>query len=130
MNANDEKLKGILAKFAEEYTFEGYDLVSPETHGVCDDTPLHSAAAGNEVELLRDLMPYVTNIDVIGDIGLTPLAAAALHGNVDAVEYLLSCGADPFIKSEDGRSALDFMRANPEFERLVAVVEAGVSPGR
>lgn len=126
MNARDEKLQKILSKFAEEYTFEGCDLVSPETHGVCDDTPLHSAAAGNEVDLLRELMPYVTSIDVIGDIGLTPMAAAALHGNVEAVEYLLSCGADPFMEAEDGWSVLDFMKAKPGFERLIVLVEAGI----
>lgn len=125
MNVNDENLRRVLASFSDEYTFEGFELTAPESHGVCGDTPLHSAAFGNNVDMLKKLMPYVTNIDVAGDLGLTPMGSAALHGSVEAVEYLLACGANPFVRDEDGATVVELMRIRPGFESLIERIVSG-----
>jgi hypothetical protein len=62
--------------------------------GAYEDTPLH-VVYYNDVALRSALMPFVTNIDVRGDLDLTPLASAVAHGAVAAAAYLLWCGADP-----------------------------------
>ncbi|WP_313418911.1 ankyrin repeat domain-containing protein [Stenotrophomonas sp.] len=125
MIPDDQRLKETLSKFADEYTFEGYILTAPESPGVCGDTPLHVAAMKNKVDLLSEMMPYVTNVDVAGDMNLTPMAAAAMFGNVEAAGYLLSCGADPFIRDEFGDLVLDKMKLKAGFEELVASIESG-----
>jgi ankyrin repeat protein len=97
----------------------------PESHGIDDDTPLHVAAFNNDVELLKGLMPFVTNIDVLGDIGLTPMANAVINEGFEAVVYLLSCGADPMILDEVGDSVLEIMKRRPVFNELVEQIESG-----
>lgn len=124
MNAVDPELKRLLARFDECHTFEGCELTSPESHGIDDDTPLHIAAFNNDVDLLKELMPFVTNIDVLGDIGLTPMANAVISESLEAVVYLLSCGADPMILDEVGDSVLDIMKMRPVFNQLVEQIES------
>ncbi|KUO98866.1 hypothetical protein AR274_22720 [Stenotrophomonas maltophilia] len=81
------------------------------------------------MELLKGLMPFVTNIDVLGDIGLTPMANAVINEGFEAVVYLLSCGADPMILDEVGDSVLEIMKRRPVFNELVEQIESG-SPGK
>lgn len=129
MSATDPELKRLLARFDDYHTFEGCELTCPESHGIDDDTPLHVAAFNNDVELLKGLMPFVTNIDVLGDIGLTPMANAVINEGFEAVVYLLSCGADPMILDEVGDSVLEIMKRRPIFNELVEQIESGM-PGR
>lgn len=124
MSAISPRLLEILSKFDDGYTFEGFDLICPESHGVDGDTPLHIAAFNNDVDLLRELMPYVTNVDVIGDIGLTPLSSAVIHGSLEAAIYLLACGADFSVPDEEGDSALDMMKMRPLFQDIVRKIES------
>jgi ankyrin repeat protein len=42
--------------------------------------------------------------------GLSPLMSAASGGHTDIVRYLLSQGADPALKDENGKTALDYAR--------------------
>lgn len=72
---------------------------------------LHSAAfAGNvsEIKLILDKSVHAINYQT--SIGLTPLMLAALGGHLEAVDYLLEIGADPFIIdfSEQGMSAKNY----------------------
>ncbi len=78
----------------------------------------------NDVALLSALMPFVTNIDVRGDLDLTPLASAVAHGSVAAAAYLLWCGADPHARNELDRTPLEMMCQDPKFDGVVRIVDA------
>ncbi len=46
--------------------------------------------------------------------GNTPLGVAALYGKTEIVRYLLSAGADPFIRNNDGRPPFGLAGDNPD----------------
>jgi len=51
-----------------------------------------------------------------GDFGYTPLHRAILDGNIDQVEDLLAEGADPYIRTNGGHTALAFARLEGQNE--------------
>ena len=90
--------------------------------------PLHYAASHNGsaaaamVELLLEHHAY---IDAESPNGSTPLMMAARYGDIRALGLLLSSGADPTLRNEQGLTALDFARAakrNDAVERLERAV--------
>ncbi len=78
----------------------------------------------NDVALLSALMPFVTTIDVRGDLDLTPLASAVVHGSVAAAACLLWCGADPHAENELDRTPLEMMCQDPRLDDVVRMVDA------
>lgn len=72
--------------------------------------PLHAAAAGHSLEIVRLLLAAGADPNVRQQAGFTPLQAAALHGDLEMVEVLLDAGADPALRSDDGKSAADLAR--------------------
>ncbi len=71
-------------------------------------TPLHYAATGGHVEIIRLLLEQHAYIDAESPNGTTPLMMAAHYGTADAVRLLLREGADPLIKNQLGLTAQDF----------------------
>lgn len=57
----------------------------------------------------------------------TPLLFAAEGGHADLVRLLVSAGADPNVKNDDGWSALDAARTNLDAETSRILLEAGAS---
>ncbi len=70
--------------------------------------PLHSAAAGQHLEIARMLLDAGAQIDAVQEGGFTPLMSAAQNGQVEMVRLLLERGADRTRQTEDGRSAYNF----------------------
>ena len=99
--------------------FEGYELTVPESPGMDGDTTLHAVAYGGEIEWLKELLPYVSDVDVRGDIGNTPLHSAATFSRVEMAELLIQHGADIHAVNDYGDSPLDMMRSEPEFHDLL-----------
>lgn len=60
--------------------------------------------------------PYI--LGQLDDEGLTPLAAAAVAGYADEVEFLLASGAKADALSRDGRTALLLVATNTRIDRL------------
>ena len=71
-------------------------------------TPLHYAASGGNVPLLKLLIENHADIDAESPNGTTPLMMAAMYGTGAAVELLLQEGADPRLKNQQGLTALEF----------------------
>lgn len=123
MNIIDPVLRELLSRLGVDTDFGDTVLTCPETQGAYEDTPLHVVAYYNDVALLSALMPFVTNIDVRGDLDLTPLASAVAHGSVAAAAYLLWCGADPHAGNELDRTPLEMMCQDPKFDDAVRMVD-------
>ncbi|AZE99502.1 hypothetical protein C4J95_2040 [Pseudomonas orientalis] len=119
MNVGDESLDGILQPFREMAIFEGYEIHFPESPGRDGDTPLHVAAFANDVNSLKALMPFVTDINVIAGIGYTPLHYAILHGSAASADFLIANGADVGVEGDYGETPLSMMRSSPIFAEIL-----------
>lgn len=71
-------------------------------------TPLHYAATGGHVEIIKLLLEEHAYIDAESPNGSTPLMMAAMYGTAAAAKLLMEEGADPSIKNELGLTAIDF----------------------
>ena len=93
--------------------------------------PLHYAATGGHVAIMKELLENYAFIDAQSPNGSTPLMMAAMYGSAAAVQLLLDEGADTAMKNQLGMTALDFAkRANrPDAVRLLsAAAQANKRP--
>jgi ankyrin repeat protein len=90
--------------------------------------PLHYAATGGHLEVLRLLLEEHAYIDAESPNGTTPLMMAALYGTPTAVKLLLEAGADPLLKNHQGLSAIDFANRDNRTEsaQIIAAFVRGV----
>lgn len=116
---DDDGLVQALARFSQLAIFEDYKLLSPESPGMDGDTPLHVAAFDGDIGALESLLPYVSNIDVRGDIGNTALHSAIAFKRTEMVELLIRYGADVMALNDYDDSPLDMMMRSPEFDSLL-----------
>ena len=88
-------------------------------------TPLHHAAAKNQVELARILLDRGAPPNALSELGGTPLHEAAAGGGVEMVKLLLERGTDPKVRSKPGVTALDLAK---EYKNaaVVALLETGL----
>jgi ankyrin repeat protein len=73
-------------------------------------TPLHSAAASREIQIVRLLLEKGAEVDARQHGGFTALHAAAMHGDEALAQLLLSYGADPTRKADNGSDASSLAR--------------------
>lgn len=71
--------------------------------------PIHSAVAGGEVEIVRDLLANGADVHA-REGGFMPLHGAAAEGNAEMVQLLLAHGADPNAQSDTGKTPADLAR--------------------
>jgi ankyrin repeat protein len=71
-------------------------------------TPLHYAATGGHLEIIRLLLEENAYIDAESPNGSTPLMMAAMYGTAEAARLLMEEGADATLKNEKGLTAIDF----------------------
>jgi len=69
-------------------------------------TPLHSAVAGRNLEVVRLLLMHGADANARQQGGWTALHAAAMHGDVEIARLLLARGASPQAANDDGTTAL------------------------
>ncbi len=75
-------------------------------------TPLHHAAAKDNVDIARALIDGGADPQVLSDGGGTPLHEAAASGGAEIVELLLNRGYDPEIVAKNGDTAISIARRN------------------
>lgn len=84
--------------------------------------PLHSAATGGNVAIVRALLEHGAPPNARQQLGWTPLHAAAQSGDRPMVEVLLQHGADRTLANDDGVTAVEMARKskNPSLTELLA----------
>jgi hypothetical protein len=89
-------------------------------------TPLHIAAACNDIEGARTLLRSGANANAKKANDATPLHLAAGNNNDGMVRLLLEAGADPSIKTTEGYTPLGFALATGHLRAADAFKNAGV----
>jgi uncharacterized protein len=86
--------------------------------------PLHAALAlGKNAEIVQLLLANGAPANATQAGGFTPIFSAATANRRDLAELLLAHGADPHLKSDQGKSAADFARERGHAE-LAAWLES------
>lgn len=96
-------------EIARYLVLKGADVNMPSNNGF-KVYPLHSAAAGNYIDIARMLLENNAEINVKQQAGATALHSAAQNGNIDLLILLLSHGADVNIRMEGGKLPADLAR--------------------
>lgn len=79
-------------------------------------TPLHYAASGPNVEVVRFLLDQGADVNAIAPNGASPLMMAARYGAEGSVRLLVARGADKRVRNSLDQSASDYARiAGREF---------------
>jgi uncharacterized protein len=81
-----------------------------------DATPLHSAAAAGERDVIGVLLDAGADVNAVQHGGYTPLLEAAAGGKAELADMLLQRGADPTAQLDDGRGPVDLATAGGHAE--------------
>lgn len=86
-------------------------------------TALHAAAYAGRTEAAKLLIEYKIDINKQGPYnGYTALHDAIWQNNIDIVKLLLEANADLSIRSQDGKTPLDFAKSR-NYEQIVTLIE-------
>ncbi|OQR84932.1 ras family GTPase [Achlya hypogyna] len=72
-------------------------------------TVLHEAVGLQNHTLIRALIDCNVMIDVVDDLGQTPLLMASLVADTDTIKMLLGAGADPACQNREGHTSLHYL---------------------
>lgn len=71
-------------------------------------TPLHLVVENNSLSSVQFLLETChANVNAVTYSGCTPLHIASGRGSIDIVAYLISMGADPDLRTDEGDTALE-----------------------
>lgn len=87
-------------------------------------TPLHYAATGGHLEIMKLLLAEHAYIDAESPNKSTPLMLAAMYGTLEAVDLLLEEGADLVVKNDQGMTAIDFAQQAERKDVVLAIENA------
>jgi ankyrin repeat protein len=72
--------------------------------------PLHSAVAGGNIEIVRELLERGADVHVRQEGGFTPLHNAAFEGEEELIDLLLAHGSDRAARSDTGKTPANLAR--------------------
>ena len=84
-------------------------------------TPVMYAVKYNRLKALRSLIIHGADLQKANLQGQTPLHIAVNNGNAQAIEILMTGGADPTIKDKKGNRPSDYMKANMQNSAMIMV---------
>jgi ankyrin repeat protein len=87
-------------------------------------TPLHYAATGAHLPVLKRLLDASAYIDAESPNGTTPLMMAARYGSAQTVKLLLEEGADPTVVNQNRLNALEFAHSASQKESAELIESA------
>ncbi|MEX2272231.1 MAG: ankyrin repeat domain-containing protein [Vicinamibacterales bacterium] len=73
-------------------------------------TALHAAVSSNQPRIVEWLLEAGADVNARQQMDYTPLMGAAANARLDIMAMLLSRGADPTLKTTDGKTAADLAR--------------------
>jgi ankyrin repeat protein len=73
-------------------------------------TALHAAVSSNQAQIVEWLLDAGADVNARQQIDYTPLMGAAANARTDILELLLARGADPSLRTTDGKNAADLAR--------------------
>ncbi len=76
------------------------------------DGVLHNLLYGREYYPVRALIEAGADVNLVGNLGYTPLHVASWRNHPEAVETLLDAGANPALRCENGKTPLDIAEEN------------------
>jgi uncharacterized protein len=79
----------VFQKYNSHPEFLGLELVDPNQPGAVDDTLLHLTARLGALDDIKTLVAAGADVNIIGDLGNTPLHGAAMSRKAEAVKLLL-----------------------------------------
>jgi ankyrin repeat protein len=93
-------------------------------HGV-----IIGAAAGGDIEAVKEFLAADTDVNAKGMTGWTPLHHAAVHGHKEIAELLIAAGADVNAKDDIGRTPLNeaAVHGHKETAKLLIAKDADVN---
>jgi ankyrin repeat protein len=94
---------------ARYLVLKGAEVNLPSKNGF-NVFPLHSAVAGNFVNISKMLIENGAEVNIAQQSGLTPLHSAAQNGNVELIILLLENGASVDTRMEGGKLAADLAK--------------------
>src|SRR5688500_10322931 len=86
-------------------------------------TALHAAVSSNQKQIVGWLLEAGADPNARQQIDYTPLMGAAANARVDILDMLLAHGADPKLKTTDGKNAADLAREHGH-EEVAARLDA------
>jgi len=95
---------------------------------VRNDTPLHLAAAGGHVEVVRYLLGSGVPVDIGDNENTSPLGVAAINGHMEIAGLLIERGADVSLADDNGATPLHWAIYNGHLELASMLLDRGADP--
>jgi ankyrin repeat protein len=112
------------AGLARYFLEKGADIQAASANSM-KVTPLHSAAASSNAELVQLLVSSGANVHARQMSGYTPLHSASNNGNKEIIRILLEAGALVNEKTDNGETALFFAEKNGHKEAVELLLLKG-----
>lgn len=99
--------------------------VDSASHNPLKVMPLHSAAAGSWVEVVRLLIAHGAPVNALQAEGFAPLHSAAQNGSVEIIRDLLAAGAEVNARDAEGKTPLAYALKGDNQEASELLVNHG-----
>ncbi len=99
--------------------------VNQPAYNISHVTPLHSAVAGRNEQIVRRLIDYGADVNVRQSGDFVPLHAAAQNGDVTILQMLLDAKADVNARDSEGKTSLTFAIDEGHLEAVVLLRSRG-----
>lgn len=83
-----------------------------------ENSCLHEAVNKNNINMVDCILELNGDINIVNNLGLTPLALATLKGHSKIALYLLSKNADPTIEDNQGKTPYIHAKENGNYKLL------------